>query len=94
MVAKNTWSNLMHEARVRVRISKRNPGKAWEISGKYGKSRLTPKYPGKSRDIFLVNPIVDSKIVILIETGKLPETQFCHAFRCDLKVNDVTLPIP
>ena len=55
IVAKNTWSNLMHEARARERISMRNPGKAWEISGKYGKSRETPKNPGKSRDIFLEN---------------------------------------
>ena len=54
MVAKNTWSNLMHEARARERISMRNPGKAWEISGKYGKSRETPKNPGKSWVIFLV----------------------------------------
>ena len=55
MVAKNTWSNLMHEARARERISMRNPGKAWEISGKYGKSRETPKNPGKSWVIFLVS---------------------------------------
>ena len=55
MLAKNTWSNLMHEARARERISMRNPGKAWEISGKFGKSRETPKNPGKSCDIFLVN---------------------------------------
>ena len=44
----------MHEAQARERISMRNPGKAWEISEKYGKSRETPKNPGKSWDIFLV----------------------------------------
>ena len=32
----------------------RNPGKAWEISGKYGKSRETPENPGKPWGIFLV----------------------------------------
>ena len=55
IVAKNTWSNLMHEARARERISMRNPGKAWEISGEYGISRETPKNPGKSWVIFLVS---------------------------------------
>ena len=57
IVAKNTWSNLMHEARASERISMINPGNAWEISGKYGnfgKSRETPKNPGKSWVIFLV----------------------------------------
>ena len=46
MVAKNTWSNLMHEAWAREIM--RNPGKAWEISIKYGKSIETPT---KSREI-------------------------------------------
>ena len=55
IVAKNTWSNLMHEARASERISMINPGNAWEISGKYGKSRETPKNPGRSWVIFLVN---------------------------------------
>ena len=52
MVAKNTWSNLMLEARARERISMRNPGKAWEISGKYGKSRERPKNPGSPGSFF------------------------------------------
>ena len=37
-----------------------------------------------------INPIVDSKTIILIAKGKWPIDQFCHSIRRDLKVSDDT----
>merc|ERR1711990_354907 len=37
-----------------------------------------------------INPIVDSKTIILIAKGAWPVDQFCHSIRRDLKVSDDT----
>ena len=49
---------------------------------------LSPEFIWDTYRCTNIQPIVDSKTIILIAKGKFPEDKFCHSIRRDLKVSD------
>jgi len=60
-----------------------------QVNG-YPYGNLSPEFIWDTYRCSNINPIVDSKTVILIAKGTWPEDQYCHTIRRDLKVSDNT----
>lgn len=60
-----------------------------QVNG-YPYGNQSPKFIWDTYRCSNINPIVDSKTIILIGGGRWPADQFCHAIRRDLKVSDDT----
>lgn len=60
-----------------------------QVNG-YPYGNLSPEFVWDTYRCSNINPIVDSKTIILIAKGAFPEDQYCHTIRRDLKVSDNT----
>jgi len=61
----------------------------FQVNG-YPYGNLSPQFIWDTYRCSNIDPIVDSKTIILVAKGAFPVDQFCHAVRRDLKVSDDT----